>query len=152
MKQPISKRINGIHKTTSLRNNIIQVMNVMDCTSTGMNMDYFQNRLNTFDAYPKQMLPDKYRLASAGLYYTGKSDTCQCFRCHVKLNAWERDDDPIKEQHKWSPNCEYIKMIGVPQQQSGYTFGSSAALGGFGTGPGANGNNFQTWRANDQLM
>ena len=87
MKQPISKRINGIHKTTSLRNNIIQVMNVMDCTSTGMNMDYFQNRLNTFDTYPKQMLPDKYRLASAGLYYTGKSDTCQCFRCHVKLTT-----------------------------------------------------------------
>ena len=48
-------------------------MNVMDCISTKISMEYYENRLKTFDTYPKQMLPDKYQLARAGLYYTGKS-------------------------------------------------------------------------------
>lgn len=50
------------------------IMNVMDCTAN--NMEFFENRLNSFDTYPKQMVPDKYQLARAGLYYTGKSDVC----------------------------------------------------------------------------
>lgn len=92
-------------------------MNVMDCVSD-IKMEYYDNRLKTFDTYPKQMLPDKYQLARAGLFYTGKSDLCECFRCHVKLSAWDRDDDPMKEHFKWSNNCEYIKIIGVPQQKT----------------------------------
>lgn len=129
-------------------------MNAMDCTANNTNMEFYESRLKTFDTYPKQMLPDKYQLARAGLYYTGKSDVCQCFSCHVKLSAWERDDDAIKEHFKWSPNCTYIKMVGAPPQiQTGFTFGSSVSLGGFGTGS----NNFvktlapkhfQNWRDN----
>ena len=48
-------------------------MNVMDCVSTKDNMEYYENRLKTFDTYPKQMLPDKIQLDRAGLYYSGKS-------------------------------------------------------------------------------
>ena len=103
-------------------------MNITDCASTKEHMEYYENRLKTFDTYPKQMLPDKIPLARAGLYYTGKSDMCQCFLCHVKLNAWERDDDAIKEHYKWSPQCEYIKMVGAPQK-TGFTFGSSTSKG-----------------------
>ena len=90
--------------------------------STKEHMEYYENRLKTFDTYPKQMLTDKVQLARARLYYTGKSDVCRCFLCHVKLNAWERDDDAIKEHYKWSPQCEYIKMVGAPQK-TGFTFG-----------------------------
>ena len=80
------------------------------------------------------MLPDKIQLARAELYYTGKSDVCQCFLFHVKLIAWERDDDAIKENYKWSPQCEYIKMVGAPQK-TGFTFGSStSSFEEFGTG------------------
>ena len=75
-------------------------MNIIDCASSKEHMEYYENRLRTFDTYPKQMLPDKIQLARAGLYYTGKSDVCQCFLCHVKLNAWEREDDAIKEHYK----------------------------------------------------
>ena len=92
-------------------------MNITDCTSTKEHMEYYENRLKTFDTYPKQMLPDKIQLARAGLDYTGKSDVCQCFLCHVKLSAWEPDDDAIKEHYKWSPQCEYIKMLGAPQKK-----------------------------------
>ena len=91
-------------------------MEVADCISNSVvNMEYYQTRLKTFDVYPKQMLPDKFQLARAGLFYTGKSDICQCFQCKVKLSVWERDEDAIKEHYKWSPDCE-----------SGLTFGSSA--------------------------
>ena len=96
-------------------------MNITDWASTKEHMEYYENRLKTFDTYPKQMLPDKIQLARAGLYYTGKSDVCQCFLCHVKLNAWERDDDAIKEHYKWSPQCEYIKMVGAPQKQNSHS-------------------------------
>lgn len=128
------------------------IMNVMDCTAK--NMEFFENRLNSFDTYPKQMVPDKYQLARAGLYYTGKSDLCQCFSCHVKLSAWEPDDDAIKEHYKWSPNCTYIKMVGAPpQRQTGFSFGSSSPLGGFGTGSNnfvrtLDPKHFQNWRDN----
>ena len=109
-------------------------MNIIDCASTKEHMELYENRLKTFDTYPKQMLPDKIQLARAGLYYTGKSDVCQCFLCHVKLNAWERDDDAIKEHYKWSPQCEYIKMVGAPLK-TGFTFGSStSSFGEFRTG------------------
>ena len=132
---------------------LILNMNVTDCTSIRDSMEYYENRLKTFDAYPKQMLPDKIQLARAGLYYTGKSDVCQCFRCHVKLSAWERDHDAIKEHYKWSPNCEYIKMAGAPLPRPlGYRFGPSApSFGGFGKGSSnmvkpLDQKVFQTWR------
>lgn len=129
-------------------------MDVADCTSSNISMEYYENRLKTFDTYPKQMLPDKFQLARAGLYYTGKSDVCQCFRCLVKLSSWEREDDAIKEHFKWSPNCEYIKMIGAPKQkQTGFTFGECATLGCFGTGSNLfvrrpDPTHFQNWKDN----
>ena len=47
-------------------------MDVTDCVSSSSSMEYYENRLRTFDTYPKQLLPDKFQLARAGLYYTGK--------------------------------------------------------------------------------
>ena len=109
-------------------------MDVTHCVSSSGSMEYYENRLRTFDTYPKQMLPDKFQLARSGLYYTGKSDICQCFRCHIKLSSWERDENAIKEHFKWSSNCEYMKMVATPPpQQPGFMLGSSASsLGGFG--------------------
>ena len=103
----------------------ISKMNATDCTSFNQNMEYYESRLKTFDTYPKQLLPNKYELASAGLYYSGKSDLCECFRCHIKLSAWDRSDIALREHHKWSPNCEYIKIVGAPQQKP-------PPIGGFG--------------------
>ena len=82
------------------------------------------------------MLPDKFQLARAGLYYTGKTGICQCFQCHVKFSSWERDDNPTKENFKWSKNCMYMKMIEAPpQRHSGFTFGLSVtSFGGFEMG------------------
>ena len=105
-------------------------MDVTYCVSSRGSMEYYENRLRTFDTYPKQMLRDKFQLARAGLYYTGKSDICQCIRCHVKLSSWERDDDAIKEHFKWSSNCEYMKMVAAPPPRQP----SETSFGGFGGG------------------
>ena len=51
-------------------------MNVIDRVSTKDNMEYYENRLKTFDTYPKQMLPDKIQLARAGLYIIVENLTC----------------------------------------------------------------------------
>ena len=80
------------------------------------NLEYYENRLKTFDTYPKKMLLDKFQLARAGLYYTGKSDICQCYA--------------IKEHFKWSSNCEYMKMVAAPPPRQP----SLTSFGGFGVG------------------
>ena len=96
-------------------------MNITDCASTKEHMEYYENRLKTFETYPKQMLPDKIQLARAGLYYTGKLDVCQCFLCHVKLNAWERDDDAIKEHFNGRLNANTSKWWERPKKQDSHT-------------------------------
>ena len=36
-------------------------MDVTDCVSSRGSMEYYENRLRTFDTYPKQMLRDKFQ-------------------------------------------------------------------------------------------
>lgn len=60
-------------------------------------MNYYEERLNTFDNYPKQMLPNKYELAKAGCYYTGKADVVTYFRCQIFVRDSERGDNAMNE-------------------------------------------------------
>ena len=122
-------------------------MDVTDCVSSSGSLEYYENRLRTFDTYPEQMLLDKFQLTRAGLYYTGKSDICQCFRCHIKKSSMKRDDDAIKEHIKWSSNCEYMKMVGAPPPSQT----SATPLAGFGMRSSnlmkpVDPKVFQTWR------
>ena len=96
---------------------------------------YYDSRLKTFDAWPKQMTPDKYRLAKCGFVYSGKGDKVTCFRCGLHLKDWERNDDPWQEHYKWSSQCDYLNMTGwnrgldVPDTfgpTQGFTFGTTA--------------------------
>ena len=79
-------------------------MDVTDCVSSRGNMEYYENRLRTFDTCPKQMLPDKIQLARAGLYYTGKSDVCQCFRCPKNSVPGNEMTMPLKNIINGHPN------------------------------------------------
>ena len=62
----------------------------------------FQNRLKTFQTWPKQMWQDKYSLASSGLFYTNENDSCECFSCGVKSSQWGPTDVTLTEHKKWS--------------------------------------------------
>ena len=74
---------------------------------------FYEDRLKTFENWPKQMTPDKYSLARAGFYYTGEGDKVTCFACKLSLGHWERDDEALIEHNKWSANCAYLKIVGT---------------------------------------
>ena len=48
-----------------------------------------------------------YALADAGFFYLGRGDTVQCCKCDLQLCRWDtKNDDPIAEHGRESPNCE----------------------------------------------
>ena len=78
---------------------------------------YYENRLKTFNTWPKQIVPTKFALAKCGFFYEGYTDEVKCFACNVRIKDWERTDEPWQEHQKWSPACEYIKMVGWNTQE-----------------------------------
>ena len=48
-----------------------------------------------------------YALADAGFFYLGRGNTVQCCKCDLQLCRWDpKNDDPIAEHSRESPNCE----------------------------------------------
>ena len=82
------------------------------------NLAFYSARLSTFKGWSKQLQPNKYDLAKAGLYYTGHSDKVECFCCHGVFYEWESSDDPFVEHEKWSPECAYLKMTGFAMKEN----------------------------------
>ena len=113
-------------------------MNTTDA-SMEMNREYYQYyeyRLKTFDSWPTQILPNKYALAKNGFIYTGVGDKVKCFKCDVELKDWERTDEPRIEHCKWSPACDYLKMIGdIDCGLETHTNNSQHKQSGFKVGP-----------------
>lgn len=66
------------------------------------------DRLATFDEWPLQIKQRPEELASAGFFYTGKSDAVVCFHCDLGLNRWETTDNPFEEHLKHAKFCNYI--------------------------------------------
>ena len=69
------------------------------------------DRLVTFATWPKQMNPKPEKLAKAGFFYEGVSDTCQCFHCRIITFNWEVKDDPIQEHYKHSWRCHFVEYL-----------------------------------------
>ena len=73
-------------------------------------------RKRSFDLWPKQMRPSAEQLVKAGFFYKGRGDTVECFFCGISLHDWETKDNVVYEHIKWSPSCNYMKMIGRSKQ------------------------------------
>lgn len=65
-------------------------------------------RLKTFDSWPLDWL-DKKQLAMSGMFYMGESDKTKCYFCEVEIGRWEREDQPVPEHLRWSPNCPLLR-------------------------------------------
>lgn len=65
-------------------------------------------RLKTFDTWPVDWL-DKRELAMSGMFYMGESDKTKCYFCEVEIGCWEREDQPVPEHLRWSPNCPLLR-------------------------------------------
>lgn len=97
---------------------------------------FYEDRLETFRDWPKQIVPDKYALAKAGFRYTGQHDKVECFVCELKLTGWERIDDPWTEHKRWSPHCVYLQLTGCgesEQKNNNPTIGKTPVSTGFDT-------------------
>ena len=67
----------------------------------------------TFDTWPVQINPRPEELTEAGFFYTGISDTVQCFFCRRGIHSWEFVENAFVSHKKWSPSCGYLHMIGA---------------------------------------
>ncbi|XP_030570106.1 death-associated inhibitor of apoptosis 1 isoform X1 [Drosophila novamexicana] len=65
-------------------------------------------RLRTFDNWPLSWL-DKHALAQTGMFFTNEDDKVKCFFCEVEIGRWEREDHPVQEHLRWSPNCPLLR-------------------------------------------
>lgn len=65
-------------------------------------------RLNSFENWPLEWL-NKKELAQTGLVYMGEDDKVKCYFCEVEIGHWERDDQPINEHLRFSPNCPLLR-------------------------------------------
>jgi hypothetical protein len=94
-------------------------------------MMIYEDRLQSFEHWSKQIVPDKYSLASAGFVYTGDGDAVQCFGCSVRISEWDKNDFPWAEHLKWSPDCVFLKIIGYGAPQKGDHANETTAFGAY---------------------
>lgn len=69
-----------------------------------------QQRLLSFNDWPKAMKQTPQALADAGFFYRLVGDHTVCFYCGLGLKAWEETDEPWEEHAKQSPKCQYVKL------------------------------------------
>ena len=69
------------------------------------------SRLASFTTWPKQMNPKPEKLAKAGFFYEGVSDTCRCFHCGLIVHNWEVDDDAVEEHFQLSRKCHFVEYL-----------------------------------------
>ncbi|KAL5473051.1 hypothetical protein EMCRGX_G027492 [Ephydatia muelleri] len=74
-----------------------------------------QERLDTF----KPLWPFKagncapLKMAEAGFYYCGSTDTpdwVRCCVCHHELDGWDESDDPVEQHRNHEPDCPFLSI------------------------------------------
>uniref|UniRef100_A0A1I8P7I0 RING-type domain-containing protein n=1 Tax=Stomoxys calcitrans TaxID=35570 RepID=A0A1I8P7I0_STOCA len=65
-------------------------------------------RLKTFENWPLDFV-DRNELACSGMFFMGESDKTKCYFCEVEIGRWEREDQPVPEHYRWSPNCPLLR-------------------------------------------
>ena len=71
----------------------------------------YSNRLATFEGWPIGIPLTAQELTDAGFIYTNFRDHTLCYYCGIRLGRWEEGDCAYQEHRRWSPWCEYIRML-----------------------------------------
>lgn len=75
----------------------------------------YEERLNSFQNWPIQLLPSKEQLSRAGFKYLNVGDQVQCFYCNLKLKEWKKSDNAFEEHKRCTQdlqiNCLFVKSI-----------------------------------------
>ena len=72
---------------------------------------YYDQRIKTFQRWPKSMIITAPELCAAGFIYSGYGDMVKCVFCRGKLSQFETSDIPIVEHARHFPQCEFIRTM-----------------------------------------
>ena len=67
-------------------------------------------RMETFENWPENALIAPNKLAEAGFFYLGHSDSTKCFQCAGVLANWEENEDPWELHAFFYPYCGFIML------------------------------------------
>ncbi|MDP0588581.1 MAG: RING-HC finger protein [Candidatus Endonucleobacter bathymodioli] len=70
----------------------------------------YQNRLNSYDNWPRQQTQNREGLAKAGYFYTGNTDVVRCFCCDLGLAEWDSADCPWREHARHATKCWFLQQ------------------------------------------
>ncbi|KAL3882764.1 hypothetical protein ACJMK2_029072 [Sinanodonta woodiana] len=54
---------------------------------------------------------DHPTFAHLGFFYKGMSDRVSCYECGITLSNWKKDDDPLLEHIRYSPECRHLATV-----------------------------------------
>jgi baculoviral IAP repeat-containing protein 7/8 len=67
------------------------------------------DRLTTFDYCSNTIVFNlRRKFAIQGLYFLNERDQVKCHFCHIVLEKWQTNDDPLADHLKFSPRCSLL--------------------------------------------
>jgi len=73
------------------------------------NYKYEQVRLQTFQSWPANAKVEAWKMAKAGLLYTGQDEEVKCTWCGVTISEWQYGDQVMAKHRLTSPNCPFVR-------------------------------------------
>lgn len=70
---------------------------------------YERHRLETFLTWPANAKVEAWKMAKAGLLYTGLEEEVRCFSCDCVLSQWQYGDQVMTRHRLASPDCPFVQ-------------------------------------------
>ena len=73
-------------------------------------MDFakYENRLRTFNTWPRDSAVHIKDLVEAGFSYTGETDFVFCYCCQLRIGNWKDTEEPLKRHETENASCPYL--------------------------------------------
>ena len=75
------------------------------------NFKYEAVRLESFQSWPANAKVEAWKMARAGLLYTGQDEEVKCEWCGVVMGDWQFGDQVMARHRATSPDCPFVKNI-----------------------------------------
>lgn len=72
-------------------------------------MKYEEVRLSTFRGWPANAKVEAWKMAKAGLLYTGQEEEVECTFCGCVLTDWQYGDQVMSKHRQASPTCPFVQ-------------------------------------------
>ena len=79
------------------------------CRVVELDYKLLENRLKSFETWPRAHPISKESLALAGFFYSGEGDKVQCHSCRLILKKFESTDIPWLEHARWGHKCKVVR-------------------------------------------